>query len=173
METERILNKVSQSGLITFNLENFYDNHTREDFDIKDYLFMGLILKEKDFREAIKTTDWSKYNQKNVAVFCSADAIVPTWAYMLIASKLTGVANFYVFGTPEVLEVALFQQALSKVNPADFADKKVVVKGCGNLPVPTYAYVEITRLLLPVAASIMYGEPCSTVPVFKKKPKTE
>lgn len=166
---ETIINKVSQSGILTFNLEDYYDKNPRVVFDIKDCLFMGLILKEKDFREFIKGHDWQQYQGQNVSIICSADAIVPTWAYMLIASKLTGIANFYIFGDLEKLENALFQMALSKVNIEAYKDKKMVIKGCGNLPVPTYAYVEITRLFLPVASSIMYGEPCSTVPVYKKK----
>jgi hypothetical protein len=166
---ETIVNKVSQSGILTFNLEEYFDSSPRITFDIKQCLFMGLILKEKDFREFIKTHDWLQYQSKNVSIICSADAIVPTWAYMLIASKLNGIANFFIFGNLEMLENALFQKALASVNIEDYRDKKMVIKGCGNLPVPTYAYVEITRLFLPVASSIMYGEPCSTVPVFKKK----
>jgi len=166
---ETIVNKVSQSGILTFNLEEYFDSSPRIIFDIKQCLFMGLILKEKDFREFIKTHDWLQYQSKNVSIICSADAIVPTWAYMLIASKLNGIANYFIFGNLEMLENALFQKALASVNIEDYRDKKMVIKGCGNLPVPTYAYVEITRLFLPVASSIMYGEPCSTVPVFKKK----
>lgn len=169
METETIINKVAQSGLITFNLEDYYDKNERVIFDIKDCLFMGLILKEKDFREFVKTHDWEQYRNKNVAITCSADAIVPTWAYMLIASKLSGIANHYFFGDLNNLENSLFQKALSAIDIESFRDKKIVIKGCGNLPVPINAYVEISRLLLPVANSIMYGEPCSTVPVFKRK----
>lgn len=166
---ETIINKVAQSGLVTFNLEEYYDKHERIVFDIKDCLFMGLILREKDFREFIKTHDWLQFANKNVAITCSADAIVPTWAYMLVASKLNGIANYYFFGDLETMENILFQKALAKVNIENFRDKKMVIKGCSNLPVPTSAYVEISRLLLPVASSIMYGEPCSTVPVFKRK----
>jgi len=166
---ETIVNKVSQSGILTFNLEEYYDKKPRVIFDIKDCLFMGLILKEKDFRDFIKTHDWMQYQSKNVSIICSADAIIPTWAYMLIASKLNGLANFYVFGDLIQLESALFQKALASVNIEDYREKKIVIKGCGHLPVPTFAYVEITRLFLPVASSIMYGEPCSTVPVYKKK----
>ena len=166
---EEIINKVAESELITFNLEQYYSTNERLLFDIKDCLFMGLILKEKDFREFIKTHDWEKYRNKNIAITCSADAIIPTWAYMLIAARLSGIAGFYVFGSLSDLENALLMNALSTVNPEDFRDKKVVIKGCGHLPVPVYAYVEISRLLLPVVSSIMYGEPCSTVPVFKKK----
>lgn len=166
---EQIINKVAQSGLITFNLEDYYDKNERVVFDIKECLFMGLILREKDFREFVKTNDWEKYRNKNVAITCTADAIVPTWAYMLIASKLSGVANYYFFGDLSNLENSLFQKALSTIDLEPFRDKKIVIKGCGNLPVPINAYVEISRLLMPVANSIMYGEPCSTVPVYKRK----
>lgn len=166
---EQIINKVAQSGLLTFNLEDYYDKNERVVFDIKECLFMGLILREKDFREFVKINDWEQYRDKNVAITCTADAIVPTWAYMLIASKLSGVANYYFFGDLSNLENSLFQKALSNIDIEDYRDKKIVIKGCGNLPVPINAYVEISRLLLPVANSIMYGEPCSTVPVYKRK----
>ncbi len=166
---EEIINKVAQSGLITFNLEDYYDKNERVVFDIKECLFMGLILREKDFREFVKTNDWEKYRNKNVAITCTADAIVPTWAYMLIAGKLSGIANYYFFGDLNNLENSLFQKALSGIDIELYRDKKIVIKGCGNLPVPINAYVEISRLLLPVANSIMYGEPCSTVPVYKRK----
>jgi hypothetical protein len=166
---EQIINKVAQSGLITFNLEDYYDKNERVVFDIKECLYMGLILREKDFREFIKTNNWEQYRDKNVAITCSADAIVPTWAYMLIASKLSGIANYYFFGDLNNLENSLFQKALSDIDVEYYRDKKLVIKGCGNLPVPINAYVEISRLLLPVVNSIMYGEPCSTVPVYKRK----
>jgi hypothetical protein len=166
---EQIINKVAQSGLITFNLEDYYDKNERVVFDIKECLYMGLILREKDFREFVKTNNWEQYRDKNVAITCSADAIVPTWAYMLIASKLSGIANYYFFGDLNNLENSLFQKALSDIDVEYYRDKKLVIKGCGNLPVPINAYVEISRLLLPVVNSIMYGEPCSTVPVYKRK----
>ncbi|MCB9252575.1 MAG: DUF2480 family protein [Flavobacteriales bacterium] len=166
---EPIVNKVAQSGLITFNLENYFDPAKTAVFDLKDCLFMGLILREKDFREFIKSHDWSQYQGMNVAITCSADAIIPTWAYMLVASKLEGIAGFFLFGNEENLQQALYQNALSTINIEDYRDKKVIIKGCSNKPVPTYAYIEISRLLLPVVSSLMYGEPCSTVPVYKKK----
>jgi hypothetical protein len=166
---EQIINKVAQSGLITFNLEDYYDKNERVVFDIKECLYMGLILREKDFREFVKTNNWEQYRDKNLAITCSADAIVPTWAYMLIASKLSGIANYYFFGDLNNLENSLFQKALSDIDVEYYRDKKLVIKGCGNLPVPINAYVEISRLLLPVVNSIMYGEPCSTVPVYKRK----
>ena len=127
------------------------------------------MLREKDFREFIKTHDWSDYQDKNVAVICSADAIVPTWAYMLLATKLRPYANEVVFGDLAALEAVLFTKALAKIDLKAFANERVVVKGCGDVDVPVSAYVEITNLLSPVVKSIMYGEPCSTVPVYKRK----
>ena len=165
---EELINKVAQSALVTFNLEELIHPGERIVYDIKDNLFMGLILKEKDFRAFIKDNDWSVFTGKNVAIINSADAIVPTWAYMLLATKLQAYAHRYVFGNLEALEQVLFQEALSKINPEDYRDAKVVVKGCGNIPVPTFAYVEVMKTLLPVVSSIMYGEPCSTVPLYKR-----
>ena len=167
MENE-IINKVDKSGLIDFNLEDYYPKGERILFDIKDQLFQGLILKEKDFREFIKSTDWEKYKNKFVAIICSSDAIVPTWAYMLITTSLEPFAKKIVFGDLKTLETILFQESLSKINSEDFRDKKLCIKGCGKLPVPESAYVEITRILSPIAKSIFYGEACSTVPIMKK-----
>ncbi len=163
-----IINKVATSGLITFDLEDIYDKNERVIYDLKDNLFMGMILKEKDFREFLKTHDWSQYTGKNVAIICSEDAIIPTWAYMLLALKLEPVANAVVFGDLAALEDKLFYDAIAKVNPEDYRDARVVVKGCSKVPVPTAAYVEITRKLQPVAQSLMFGEPCSTVPLYKR-----
>ncbi len=168
MEKE-IVNKVAESGLLEINLEDYYPKGERVLLDIKEHLFQGLILKEKDFREFVKKEDWSKYKDKFVAITCSADAVVPIWAYMLLSTSIQPFAKNVVFGDLKTLETVLFTQALSKIDPEDFRDKKAVIKGCGNLPVPDSAYVELTRILTPVAKSIMYGEPCSTVPVMKKK----
>jgi hypothetical protein len=165
---EVIVNRVDSSGIITLNLEDYYHSGPRLELDIKDQLFMGLVLKEKDFRDWIKNHDWGQYNNANVAIFCSADAIIPTWAYMLIASKLNGVAHHYVFGKLDQLESSLYQLALSQINITEYAEKRVVVKGCGEKPVPESAYVEISRLLLPLVKSLMFGEACNMVPVFKK-----
>jgi len=167
MENE-IVNKVSQSGLITIDLEEFYPAGERVLFDIKELLFQGLILREKDFREFIKIEDWNKYKDKYVALTCSADAIVPTWAYMLLATHLEPVAKKVVFGNLESLETILYSEILSKIDINNYKDARVVIKGCGNLPIPKSAYVQITSLLRPLAKSIMYGEPCSTVPLYKK-----
>lgn len=166
---ENIVNKVAASGLVTLNLEAYYHQGERIVYDIKENLFYGLMLKEKDFREFIKTHDWSAYAGKNIAVICSADAIVPTWAYMLLSSKMKPYANEVVFGSLEALETVLFTKALAKIDLSAYQDARVVIKGCGDIDVPVSAYVEITNLLTPVAKSIMYGEPCSTVPVFKRK----
>jgi hypothetical protein len=163
-----IINRVASSPLITFDLEEFYHPGERVLIDIGDQLYQGLILKEKDFRAWVKAIDWSIYENQNVAIWCSADAIIPTWAYMLVATRISPYAHMVVFGTLEDLEKALYQNALSSINIEKFRGKKIVIKGCGKYQVPDAAYVEITRLLTPVASSIMYGEACSTVPLYKK-----
>jgi hypothetical protein len=131
---------------------------------------MGMILKEKEFREALKKTDWSIYKSKNVALTCTADAIIPVWAWMLTVAYLQPVANEIVMGDANELQKNIFLKNLSAIDVNEFADKKVVIKGCGETPIADYVYMEITKLLRPVAQSIMYGEPCSTVPVYKKPP---
>jgi hypothetical protein len=163
-----IINRVANSPLVTFDLEEFYHPGERVLLDIADQLYEGLILREKDFREWVKNTDWSVYKDKNVAVWCSVDAIIPTWAYMLLTTRLSPFAHTVVFGTLEDLEKSIYLNALNSVNLEKFRDKKIVIKGCGKYQVPDSAYVEITRLLTSVAASIMYGEACSTVPLYKK-----
>ncbi len=169
MQEELIINKVINSGLVTFDLEDLYHPAERVVYDLKDNLFMGIILKEKDFREFLKNHDWTQYTGKNIAITCSEDAIIPTWAFMLLTLKLQPVANLIVFGSLEELENKLFFDALNKVDVEEFRGARVVVKGCSKVPVPTAAYVEITRLLQPVVQSLMFGEPCSTVPLYKKK----
>lgn len=168
MEEEKIVNRVSNSSLLLFDLEEYYHPGERVVFDIKDYLFQGMILKEKDFRAFIKGNDWSMMAGKNVALTCSVDAIVPTWAFMLLASAISPFANEVIFGDLDDLEQALYQKAFSRINWESFRDAKVVIKGCGKFPVPPFAYVEATRHLKMVASSIMYGEPCSTVPIYKR-----
>lgn len=163
-----IVNKVAESGLITIDLEEYYPKEETAVFDLKDHLFMGLILKEKEYREALKNVDWSVYQNKNVAITCSADAVIPMWAYMLTATYLQPVAKEVVFGNEDFLHRTLFLKNLSKINTGEFADKRVVIKGCGDKSISETAYVEITKLLRPVVKSIMYGEPCSTVPIYKK-----
>ncbi len=167
--SESIVNKVAGSGLVSVDLENYIPSGDVLSFDLKDYLFMELILKEKDFREALKNTDWSLYKGRNVALFCSADAVIPMWAYMLVTSYLQPVAAEVFVGSPEELVKHIFLKRISSVNPEEFADQRVVVKGCGDTAIGPFAYAAITRILQPVAKSIMYGEPCSTVPIYKKK----
>ena len=166
---EEIVNKVAASALEDFNLEDYYPKEQIVVFDLKPFLFMELILKEKDFREALQNTDWAIYQGKVVAVTCTADAIIPMWAFMLVASYLQPVAADVIFGDAAAAVKELFLKKISSIDVSQFADKRVVVKGCGNLPVGEYAYLEITKVLRPVAKSIMYGEACSTVPIFKKK----
>lgn len=169
METEKeIVNRVASSSLITFDLEQYYQPGERVVIDIKGQLYQELILKEKDFRDYIKKHDWSQYKNKFVAITCSADAIIPTWAYMLITSVLQPFARTIVFGTLEELETKIFFDELSKIEWQQFANEKIVIKGCSKVDVPAAVYVEATRLIMPYAASIMFGEPCSTVPVYKK-----
>ena len=170
---DQIINKVAQSGLITFNLENYYPQGERVLIDIKDVLFMGMILKEKDFRQWIKDQDWTKYQDAYVAVHCSVDAIIPTWAYMLVASKLAGIAKKIVFGDLKSLETSIWEEALVNIDVNQYKDQKMVVKGCSNLPVSEAAYLIITAKLTPVVSSLMFGEPCSTVPVYKAPKKAE
>ena len=164
-----IINKVAESGLITIDLEEYYPKGEAMVFDMKDHLFMGMILKEKDFRDALKKLDWEQYRDKYVAITCTADAVIPVWAYMLVASNLSGIAKDFVMGNEKELHRSVFLKNLSSININEYTDKKIVIKGCGETPIGDFAYAEITKLLRPVAKSIMYGEPCSTVPVYKKK----
>lgn len=167
--SEPLINKVAESGLVTLDLEQYFPRGEVVPFDLKDHLFMGMILKEKDFREALKNKDWSVYQDKNVALFCSADAIIPVWAWMLAAAYLQPVAKELVMGDEKELHKQLFLKNIAAIDTAAFTDKRMVIKGCGDTPIGDFAYMEITKKLLPVAKSIMYGEPCSTVPVFKRK----
>lgn len=166
---EAFVNKVAESGIVTIDLESFYPAEEIVSFDLKEYLFMGLILKEKDFREALKNIDTSAFQGKIVAVHCSTDAIIPMWAYMLVASLLQPVARSVVFGTEEKALRDAWIGNIASMPVGEYAEKRVVIKGCGEKPVPEEAYVAVTSLLRPVVKSIMYGEPCSTVPVYKKK----
>ncbi|MEZ2441607.1 hypothetical protein QFZ51_000665 [Chitinophaga sp. W3I9] len=166
---EEIINKVAQSGLETIDLEQFYPKGEIVVFDMKDYLFMELILKEKDFRAAMQSHDWEQYRGKNVGLICSADAVIPLWAYMLVMTNLEPVAAYAAFGDAAFIHNTLYLRNLGEIDLSAFADKRIVIKGCGDKRVGEIAYAEITRLLRPVVKSIMYGEPCSTVPVYKKK----
>ncbi len=170
MEGE-IINRVANSSLVTFDLEQLHVTGERVVYDIKGYLWQEMILREKEFREHVKTFDWSQYSDKLVSVVCTADAIVPTWAYMLVASALEPHARRVFFGSVDELEGVLFHEQLQKIDWEKYRGAKVVVKGCSDVHVPVSAYVEATSRLVGVAASVMYGEPCSTVPIFKRVPR--
>ena len=164
---EEIINKVSGSALITLDLESFLPKENIQIFDLKSFLFMELILKEKDFRAALLTTDWSAYKDKIVGVYCSADAVIPVWAYMLVTSYLQPYAKEVITGDEAAVVRQLLTNRIQAIDPNEYKDQRIVVKGCGDRPIGDFAYLEITKLLRPVARSIMYGEPCSTVPVYK------
>lgn len=165
---EEIVNRVAQSQLYSIDLEEYLDKGEIVGFDIKQALFQGMILREKDFRMFVKDFDWEQYSGKNVYVFCSADAIVPSWAIMLLMTKFQPVTNAVVFGDELDLERVLIDQAIGKIMGENMEDRKVVVKGCGNISNRDYAYGQLAKSLAPVVSSLMYGEPCSTVPVYKK-----
>lgn len=167
-----IINRVANSPIITLDLEGYYTPGERVQFDLKDFLYQGLVVREKDYRQALKELDWEIYRGKYVAVFCSVDAIIPTWSLMLVMTYLAGIVEEAVVGTPEALEQYLFQESLRSINWEEYKDKPVVIKGCSKLPVPMFAYGEVTKYLIGKAKSIMFGEPCSTVPLYKK-PRTD
>ncbi len=164
-----IINKVALSGLITFDLATLKAKGEHVLLDMKDYLFHGLILREKDFRTFIKETDWSQYQDQNISIICSTDAIIPTWAYMLLANRLEPYANEVVFGDFQTLETVLFRTAIDALDMKQFTDERVIIKGCGDIHIPECAFIYFTTKLSKVAKSIMYGEACSSVPVFKRK----
>jgi Protein of unknown function (DUF2480) len=163
------VNKVAESGIITINLEHYIQPQDFITFDLKPFLFMEMILKEKDYREALKNNDWTIYDNKIVCITCSVDAIIPQWAFMLATTYLQPVAKDIRFGLVENIKNDILRQAINNINTADYADKRIVIKGCGDVQIPDEAYIAITQQLLPVAKSIMYGEPCSTVPIYKRK----
>ena len=165
---ESFVNKVAESGLITIDPASYLPQGEMVVFDLKPYLFMELILKEKDFRQALKSTDWEIYRNRNVAVTCTADAIIPVWAYMLVVTYLQPVALEVMMGNEQELQKHLFLKNLAAIDPADYTGQKVVIKGCGDIAIGDFVYLELTKILRPVVRSIMYGEPCSTVPVYKK-----
>jgi hypothetical protein len=167
---EIFVNKVTESGIISIDLEEYYPKETIKIFDLKEYLFMGLILKEKDFRSALIEIDWKLYEDKNVGITCSADAIIPVWAYMLVVSYLEPFATSVYIGTEQEMINKLIEKNIEeRISAEEYTDKRVVIKGCGDIAIPENAYVAITHKLRPVVKSIMYGEPCSTVPIYKKK----
>lgn len=167
MAEEIIRNKVAESGIITIDPAQLVNTSGIMAFDLKPFLFEELILKEKDFREKLKQHDWEKFRDKEVAIYCSADAIVPSWAYMLVASALQPFARTVIHGTVDQLKEFLFRKAVDELPLEEYRDKRIVIKGCSDTPLSVYS--DLIMKLQPVVISIMYGEPCSTVPVFKKK----
>ena len=166
---DEIINKVDQSGLITLNLEDYYDQNKRVFIDLKDHLYEGLILRERDFRSFVKSNDWSQYKDCNIAIDITTDAIVPAWAFMLVASAVSPFAKTVIKGALEDLNKHLYTIALQKIDLTELQDKFVIVKGCSKLPVPESTYVELCALLQPVVKTLSYGEACSKVPLFKRR----
>jgi hypothetical protein len=164
-----IVNKVAESGLIQLDLADFKPKIEIVDLDIAPQLWEGLILKEKDFRTWIGSNDWTMYDGKAVCVYCSVDAIIPTWAYMLVASKLIGKAHTIEIGNRIELEKTLIKNAIQSLDLNQFNEGKIIIKGCSDIASPSFAMVELMKLLQPIVKSIMYGEPCSTVPIYKRK----
>lgn len=164
-----LINKVAESGIITLDLETFFSNEEIIELDIKNFLFKELILKEKEFRTTLKELNWSLYKNKTVAVFCSTDAILPQWSFMLIASYLQSNNATYYFGNIEKVEHDLLLQNIKNIDEAKYENERVIIKGCGTKTVTEEAYLEITKKLQPAVKSLMFGEACSTVPVYKRK----
>lgn len=166
---EEIINRVAKSPLITLDLEDFYPEGKRILFDIKDWLFEGIILREKEFRKSVQDHDWAQYQNQYVALTCTEDAIIPSWAYLLLASELTPYAKKVVVGNLELLETSIYQDIINDLDVEAFRDKPVIVKGCAEKPIPPSAFSFLIQKMQPIAKSLMYGEACSTVPLYKKK----
>lgn len=167
--SEEIINRIANSKLLTFDLEEIYPQGERVSFDISDWLLEGIVLRESEFREKVKEHDWSQYQDKYVALFCSTDAIVPGWAYLLLSLHLAPYAKKVTVGSLEELESILFAELLQNIDVSEYKDKSVIIKGCAHKPIPQNAYVLLAQKLQPVAKSIMYGEACSSVPLYKKR----
>jgi len=167
MEDE-IINRVANSVLEVFDLEDYYPNGIRTQIDISQWLLEGFLLKEKDFREALKKHDWTQYQNHFVAIHCSTDAIVPAWATILVTTYVAPFAQKVVSGNITDLDTALYQEILPTLDYTSYKDKPVIIKGCSKKPVPESAYIMAVQKLQPIAKSIMYGEACSAVPLFKK-----
>lgn len=168
---EEIVNRVAKSSLITIDLEEMHPEGEQVLYDIKDNLWQGIALKEKDFRQFVKENDWSVYQDKYVAIYCSEDAIVPTWAYMLLATAITPHAKKVVYGDMSTLQTILFEDAINKIDAEEYRDARIVIKGCSKKAVPISAYVKLTEKLHPVVKSMMFGEACSSVPLYKQARK--
>jgi hypothetical protein len=166
---DEIVNRVANSKLVTIDLEDYYPKGQRVLFDIKDWLYEGFVLREKDFRAQVSEFDWNQYQGSYVALTCSSDAIIPGWAYMLLSIQLESVAKKVVIGDLELLETSIYQDIINNLDVSAYADKPIIIKGCSNKPVPQNAYIMLSNKLKPLAKSIMYGEACSSVPLFKKK----
>lgn len=166
---EEIINRVANSKLVTIDLEDFYPKGTRKIIDIKDWLFQELILKEKDFRAFVDDHDWNQYKDSYVALHCSTDAIIPSWAYLLVSTRLAGVAKKTVVGDLELLESVLYNEVINALDITIYHDKPIIIKGCSNKPIPQSAYTFLIEKLLPVSKSLLFGEACSTVPLYKNK----
>ena len=165
---DEIINKVANSSLEVFDLEDYYPSGIRTQIDISQWLYEGFLLKEKDFREALKNHDWSQYQNHLVAIHCSTDAILPAWASILVTTYVSAFAKKVVLGTINDLETSLYQEILSKIDYTQYQDKPIILKGCSKKPVPECAYIFAIQELQKVAKSVMYGEACSAVPLFKK-----
>ncbi|MBR9777054.1 MAG: DUF2480 family protein [Cytophagales bacterium] len=163
-----IINRVANSPIVTIDLETYYLEGERVVFDLEPFLYQGLVVKEKEFRQSFKNLDWTIYKDKLVAITCSTDAIIPKWAYMLAIVNLQAFAKEVIIGSIEDLERHLLNSAINKLDEKKFKDRPVVIKGCGKLSIPDYAYGEIVKKVMDVAKSVMFGEPCSTVPVYKR-----
>ncbi len=166
---DEIINRVAKSPLVTIDLEELYPEGKRIVFDLKDFLYEELILKEKDFREQLKDHDWNQYEDAFVAMDCSTDAIIPSWAFLLVATYLQPVAKKVVKGNLVDLETSLYQEIISKMDVTPYENKKIIVKGCSRKPVPDAAYIQLIEKIQPHIQSLMFGEACSTVPLLKKK----
>lgn len=165
---DEIVNRVAKSQLRTIDLEDFYPKETRTILDIKNWLFQEIILKEADFREYLKNHDWSQYENQFVALTCTSDAIIPSWAYMLVTVYLTPFAKKVVVGDKLTLEILIFQEIIQQLSIEEFKGKPVIIKGCANKPIPETSFIQLIEKIQPVAKSIMFGEACSTVPLFKQ-----
>ena len=166
-----LVNRVAQSGIITINLEEFFPKQKIVSFDLKDHLFMEMILKEKDFRAALKEKDWSEYQDCILVVYCSTDAIIPMWAYMLITTYAQDFATEVYYGDEEAYLTHHYKTVIGQIDLEDYKEKRIVIKGCSDQPVPAGAYLELTKRLKPHVLSLMFGEPCSTVPIYKRPRK--
>jgi hypothetical protein len=166
---DEIINRVANSKLVTINLEDYYPQGRRVLFDIKDWLFEGFVLREKDFRDQVKLFDWSQFENAYVALTCSSDAIIPAWAFILLSINLEPFAKKIVIGNLELLETSIYQDVLNTLDVSEFKNKPIIIKGCSKKPVPQNAYIMLANKLKPIAQSIMYGEACSSVPLYKSK----